>query len=148
MQSAKHNLSSDHYVNACDSTDTFNAHSGISRKRLPQTCDNTDTVRSAPVLRKHSISARLSIVHDAFLCQLWSLSIWCISDRLNCFHLAPRTQLLLQMNTTLKMWGTVFIIVPRCKTRKTPRLISLGLNWAYGCIHALGISPFISTKFS
>ena len=47
-------------VNACDSTDAFNAHSVISRKRLPQTCDNTDTGRSAPVLRKLSISAGLS----------------------------------------------------------------------------------------
>ena len=63
-------------VNACDSTDAFNAHSVISRKRLPQTCDNTDTVRSAPVLRKLSISAGLSSVHDVFLCQLWSVSIF------------------------------------------------------------------------
>ena len=114
---------------------SMHAHSGISRKRLPQTWDNTDTVRSAPVLRKFSISARWNIVHDVFLCQLWSVSILCISDLLNCFHLAPRTQLLLQMNTTLKMWGQVFIIVPRCKTQKTPRLTSLGLNWAHGCMY-------------
>ena len=61
----------------------------------------------------NSISAGLSSIHDVFLCQLWSVSIMCISELLNCLHLAPRTQFLLQMNTTMKMWGPVFMIICR-----------------------------------
>ena len=47
--------------------------------------------------------------------------ILCISDLLNCFHLAPRTQFLLQMNTTMKMWGPLFIIVIIC--RDSPKML-------------------------
>ena len=55
----------------------LSTHSVISRKRLPQMCYNTDsTVRSAPVLRKLSISAGLSSVHGVYLCQSWSVSIF------------------------------------------------------------------------
>ena len=45
----KPSLSSAQYVSAYGSTMAFRAHGVISRERLPQMCDNTDTVRSAPI---------------------------------------------------------------------------------------------------
>ena len=58
----KHSLSSGQCINACDSVKAFKAHCVVSRERLPQTRDSTDTVRSAPMLRNHSISAGLANV--------------------------------------------------------------------------------------
>ena len=49
-------------INACDSVRAFKAHYVLSRERLPQTWDSTDTVRPAPMLRKYSISAGLANV--------------------------------------------------------------------------------------
>ena len=58
----KHSLSSGQCINTCDSVRAFKAHCVVSRERLPQTWGSTDTVRPAPVLRKHSISAGLANV--------------------------------------------------------------------------------------
>ena len=44
----------------------FRAHDVISRERLPQMCDNTDTVRSAPIFRNFPKSAGLHDAHEIF----------------------------------------------------------------------------------
>ena len=62
----KPSLSSAQYVSACGSTVAFCAHDVISRERLPQMCDNTDTVRSAPIFRNFPNSAGLHVVHEIF----------------------------------------------------------------------------------
>ena len=56
-------------------------------ERLPQTCDNSDTVRSAPNHRKFSIPARFANSHDDFWYEARSVSISCISSLLCCYHL-------------------------------------------------------------
>ena len=62
----KLSLSSAQYVSACGSTVAFRAHDVISRERLPQMCDNTDTVRSAPIFRNFPNSAGLDNVLEIF----------------------------------------------------------------------------------
>ena len=44
----------------------LSAHDVISRERLPQMCDNTDIVRSAPIFRNFPNSAGLHDVHEIF----------------------------------------------------------------------------------
>ena len=96
----EHILSRGQCVNTCDSTETSRAHGVISREWMPQTCDNTDIVRSAPLFRKPAILAWLANVHNAFFISY-----------MTCFHYiySELTQLLLSCskNLTLKMWGSV-----------------------------------------
>ena len=107
----KPSLSSAQYVSACGSTMTFRAQDVISRERLPQMCDNTDTVRSAPIFRKFLNSAGLDNVDEIFLYHSSPVSIYCKTSLLSCHHLTLRTQFLRLMNATLKMWGPVIIII-------------------------------------
>ena len=68
-------LPSAQYVSACGSIVAFCAHDVISRERLPQMWDNTDTVRSAPIFRKRPNSAGLA-------------NAWYIfAPNIICFHL-------------------------------------------------------------
>ena len=107
----KPSLSGAQYVSACGSTMAFRGHDVISRERLPQMCDNTDTVRSGPIFRNFPNSAGLDNVHEIFLYHSLSVSIYCITSLLSNHHLALRTQFLQLMNATLKMWGPVIIII-------------------------------------
>ena len=91
-------------------------------------------------LRKLSISAGLSSIHDIFLFQLWSVSILCISEPLNCFHFATKLNFFCRWTQHWKceirfsLYLSFAGAIPRCKTQKTPRLISHKLEWAY-CKH-------------
>ena len=66
----KPSLSSAQYVSAWGSAVAFRPHDVISRERLPQMCDNTDTVRSAPIFMNFPNSAGLHDVHEIFFCTI------------------------------------------------------------------------------
>ena len=107
----KPSLSSAQYVNACGSNVAFRVHDVISRERLPQMCDNTDTVRSAPIFRNFPNSAGLHDAHEMFctIHYLFPLSVWRAYSVAIIWLL--RTQFLQLMNATLKMWGPVILII-------------------------------------
>ena len=139
----KHSLSSDQCVNKCDRTEAFNAHGVISRERLPQIWDYTDTMRSTPVLKILSNTAGLTNVLSVFLYQTWCDSIFCI-------QLFPsRSKNLIfavdEHNTENVRSGYHYDFQWQFQDRRqTPLMIYLGFNWAY-CIHAFGNSSFMST---